>query len=147
MAIRFLSKLEKWKDFSNLAPYPIELEGKVWKSVEHYYQYKKFEKTDPHYAIKIKEAPTPKDAKKLSMQNNNYLPDWELGTVDLLKSAVRVKFETHRQLEDLLLSTGEEELIEANPDDYFWGEGKDESGCNMMGKILMEIRAYLRNKS
>lgn len=146
MVIRFLSKIEQWKDFSNLAPYSIELQGGVWKSTEHYYQYKKFEKTDPEYAQRIKEAPTPKDAKILSLQNNNYLQNWDELKVDLLKEAVRIKFESYPNLERLLLSTGEEELIEANPDDYFWGEGKDGSGKNMMGQILMEVRTYLRTK-
>ena len=147
MAIRFLSTIAEWKDFSNLASYPIELDGETWRSVEHYYQYKKFEKTDPQYALKIKEAPTPKDAKILSVRNNNYPLDWEYGSVDLLRSAVRVKFESYPELEKLLISTGEEELIEAHPRDYFWGEGKDGSGKNMMGRILMELRTDLRNKN
>jgi N-glycosidase YbiA len=146
MAIRFLNKIEEWKDFSNLAPYPIELEGKVWGSVEHYFQFKKYEKTDPQYARKIRNAATPKDAKKLSLQNDKYPPGWEEDSVNLLKVAVRKKFESYPQLKNLLLSTGDEELIEANPDDYFWGEGKDGSGKNMMGQILMEVRLYLRNK-
>lgn len=146
MAIRFLSKIEQWKDFSNLAPYPIELDGEVWKSTEHYYQFRKFERSDPAYAQRIKEAPTPRDAKILSLQNNNYSKDWDSMKVDLLKEAVRRKFESYPKLEELLLSTGEEELIEANQDDCFWGEGKDGSGKNMMGRILMEVRTYLRDK-
>jgi len=147
MAIRFLSKIAEWKDFSNLAPYPIELHGVVWKSTEHYYQFIKFERSDPAYAQRIKEAPTPKDAKILSLQNTNYPSNWDDIKVDVLKEAVRTKFESYPQLEELLLSTGEEELIEANPADYFWGEGKDGSGKNMMGRILMEIRAYLKDKN
>ncbi|MFA5994176.1 MAG: NADAR family protein [Parcubacteria group bacterium] len=146
MAIRFLSKIEKWKDFSNLAPYPIELDGETWRSSEHYYQFKKFEKTDLQYAQRIKNAHTPRDAKILSMENENYSAHWEDIKVDVLRVAVRKKFESYSQLENLLLSTGDEELIEANPDDYFWGEGNDGSGKNMMGQLLMEVRAYLRNK-
>lgn len=93
MAIRFLSKIEQWKDFSNLAFYPIELQGEVWKSVEHYYQFKKFEKSDPAYALRIKEASTPKDAKVLSLKNNNYSDDWDNQKVSILKAAVRKKFD------------------------------------------------------
>ena len=100
MAIRFLGRIPEWKDFSNLASYLIILDGEVWKSAEHYFQFRKFEQSDPEYALRIKEGFTPR----------------------------------------------EEELIEANPDDYFLGEGKDGSGQNMMGKILMEMRAYLRSK-
>lgn len=146
MTIRFLSKIEQWKDFSNLAPYPIEMDGEMWKSSEHYYQFKKFEETDPEYAQKIKDTPTPKDAKKLSMENSNYPANWDSKKVEVLRCAVMKKFESYSQLENLLLSTGDEELIEANQEDYFWGEGKDGSGKNMMGQILMETREYLRKK-
>lgn len=144
MAIRFLSKIEQWKDFSNLAPYPIELEGRTWPSAEHYYQYKKFEKADPEYAQKILEAQTPKEVKVLSMLNDKRSPGWDDEKVAILKTAVIKKFESYKNLRDLLLSTGEEELIEANPDDYFWGEGADGTGKNVMGKMLMEIRDLVR---
>ena len=40
-----------------------------------------------------------------------------------------------------------QELIEANPDDYFWGEGKDGTGKNMMGKLLMKVRTNLKKQS
>lgn len=146
MVIRFLSRIKEWKDFSNLAPYSIDLEGKVWSSVEHYYQYKKFETTDFSYAQKIMDASTPKDAKILSMQNDNYPSNWNDIKIDILKTAVRKKFESYSNLRNLLLSTGDEELIEANPDDYFWGEGKDGSGKNMMGLILMELREDLKQR-
>lgn len=146
MAIRFLSNIEQWKDFSNWAPYPIELEGETWKSSEHYYQFKKFEKTDPQYALRIKNAPTAEEAKILSMENDHYPVYWDNIKVDVLRKAVMIKFQSYPELEDLLLSTGDEELIEANQDDAFWGEGKDGSGKNMMGRILMETREYLRSK-
>jgi N-glycosidase YbiA len=147
MVIRFLSTIEQWKDFSNLAPYPIELDGETWKSSEHYYQFKKFETTDLDYANKIKNAKSPREAKKLSMQNDNFSSYWNDIKVDVLTTAVKKKFESYPVLEDLLLSTGYEELIEANPDDYFWGEGEHKTGKNMMGKILMEVRDYLRAKN
>ena len=144
MPIRFLSTIEQWKDFSNLAPYPIELEGRIWPSTEHYYQFKKFEQADPEYAQKILEAQTPKEVKKLSMQNDRRSPGWEENKVTILKTAIIKKFETYPALRTLLLSTGDEELIEANPDDYFWGEGADGTGQNVMGKMLMEIRNVLK---
>lgn len=140
MTIRFLSNIEQWKDFSNLSPHPIELDGETWESSEHYYQYKKFENSDPSYALKIKNANTPKEVKKLSLENQNFDINWDNKKVDMLRRAVTKKFETYEGLRQLLLSTDTEELIEANPDDYFWGEGKERTGENMMGKILMEIR-------
>ena len=54
MTIRFLSTIKKWKNFSNLSPHKITIDGETWKSVEHYYQYKKFENTDLEFALKLK---------------------------------------------------------------------------------------------
>ena len=147
MAIRFLSTIEKWKDFSNLAPYKINLDGEEWESTEHYYQYKKYEKTDPEFALQIKNTKSPKEVKKLSLTNKNYAPNWDEIKKDVLKKAALQKFTTHKNLETLLLSTNNEELIEANPDDYYWGEGADGTGQNTMGKILMEIRDYIKQNN
>ena len=146
MAIRFFSTIEAWKDFSNFAPYPVELDGEIWKTAEHYYQFKKFEKTDPEYALKIKNAPTALEAKILSMENNRYPAYWNDIKVNVLRVAVMKKFESYSHLQKLLLSTGDEELIEANQEDDFWGEGSDGNGKNMMGRILMETREYFRKK-
>lgn len=56
------------------------------------------------------------------------------------------KFTQHEFLKEALLATGDSELIEGNTwRDYFWGvcNGK---GQNKLGKILMRIRAELRNQ-
>jgi predicted NAD-dependent protein-ADP-ribosyltransferase YbiA (DUF1768 family) len=42
-----------------------------------------------------------------------------------------------------LLSTKNEEIVEDNPNNSFWGNGKDGKGENQMGKILMKIRSEL----
>ena len=38
MTIRFFSKSETHREFSNFAAFPFDLDGKRWPSVEHYYQ-------------------------------------------------------------------------------------------------------------
>jgi ribA/ribD-fused uncharacterized protein len=43
----------------------------------------------------------------------------------------------------MLLSTGNKELAEASPTDYFWGIGKKKNGENRLGKILMNLRKDL----
>lgn len=63
-----------------------------------------------------------------------------------MRRAVLRKFETHRALRDLLLSTGHEEIVENAPGDYYWGCGADGTGKNMLGKILMEVREALRSR-
>ena len=47
----------------------------------------------------------------------------------------------------MLLATGEEELIENAPGDYYWGCGRTGTGLNMLGKILMEVRNALRGEN
>jgi predicted NAD-dependent protein-ADP-ribosyltransferase YbiA (DUF1768 family) len=56
-------------------------------------------------------------------------------------------------LKELLLSTGERELIEASPFDKIWGVGfrpdnaaqnRKSWGLNLLGKALMEVRDLLR---
>lgn len=51
--------------------------------------------------------------------------------------AVRKKFETHSQLHELLLATGDEEIVENAPGDYYWGCGKDSSG-QIVGAALYD---------
>jgi ribA/ribD-fused uncharacterized protein len=59
--------------------------------------------------------------------------------------AVRRKFELHPELRELLLATGEEDIAESAPADYYWGVGRDGTGQNRLGKIIMQIRSELRS--
>lgn len=70
--------------------------------------------------------------------------DWEQVKDDVMRRAVRRKFETDADLRELLLATSDEPLVENAPTDYYWGCGKTGTGRNMLGKMLMEVRAQLR---
>ena len=72
-------------------------------------------------------------------------PDWESVKDDVMRDAVRRKFQLS-PLRAVLLSTGDAELVERTPRDKYWGDGGDGTGKNMLGKILMEVRAELRTK-
>ena len=63
---------------------------------------------------------------------------------DVMRRAVTAKFTQHAALQALLLSTGDAVLVERTPRDHFWGDGGDSSGQNWLGRILMEVRAALR---
>ena len=58
--------------------------------------------------------------------------------------ALAAKFRQHADLRQRLLATGEIELVEANPEDGYWGDGGDGSGANRAGHLLMEVRQELR---
>ena len=114
MTIRFFSKSETHREFSNFAPFPIDLDGKRWPSVEHYYQAQKF--ADPELQQKIRKAEKPAIAKSLADKHKAAIrPDWDEVKEAAMERAVRRKFELYTELRALLLATGEEELAEAAP--------------------------------
>jgi ribA/ribD-fused uncharacterized protein len=57
--------------------------------------------------------------------------------------AVRRKFELHAELKAVLRATGNDELIESAPTDY-WGVGRDGAGQSKLGKLIERIRDELR---
>ena len=145
MAIEFYSTQDEYGEFSNFAAFPFTLDGKQWPTSEHYFQAQKFE--DAEYREKIRLAKSPMVAARLGRSRKIKLrDDWEEIKIDVMRTAVKKKFATHAELTELLLSTGNEELIEAAPGDYFWGCGKDGSGQNWLGRILMEVRHELRKE-
>src|SRR5581483_6466690 len=139
MPIYFYSPRETpYGCFSNFSPHGVDLDGLWWPTVEHFFQAQKFAGT-PH-AEAIRQAATPKAAKLMGRTRAFPLrPDWEAVKDNVMRRAVRRKFELHATIRELLLSTGQEELIENAPADHYWGCGKDGTGRNMLGKILMEV--------
>lgn len=145
MPVYFYSKNDQFGNFSNFSPHGFELDGKYWPTVEHYFQAQKFAGTG--YEEHVRRAPTPQEARTRGRSREHPLrADWEDVKLDLMRRAVLRKFESHGELRDLLLSTGDEELIESSPMDYFWGCGAKGTGQNWLGRILMETRALLRNR-
>ncbi len=141
--IYFYSQTEAFSEFSNFSPHGIEMDGMWWKTVEHYFQAQKF--SDEAYRRKIAKASSPKMAKALGRTRDFPIrPDWDVVRDAVMLAAVRAKFTTHKALTELLLSTGDEELAEAAPGDYYWGVGGDGSGENRLGLILQQVRGELR---
>jgi ribA/ribD-fused uncharacterized protein len=146
MAIYFYSVREKpYGCFSNFSRHGFELDGKCWPTSEHYFQAQKFAGT-PHEED-VRRAKSPKQAATWGRERSRPLrDDWEAVKDDVMRRAVRRKFETHEDIRAVLLGTGDEEIVENAPGDYYWGCGKDGSGKNMLGIILMEVRAELRKR-
>jgi hypothetical protein len=146
MTIRFFSKSESYREFSNFAPFPIEIDGAIWPSVEHYYQAQKF--ADPALQEKIRTAKKPVIAKSLAAKyRQGARADWNEAKDAVMERAVRAKFAQHEALRALLLATGEEPLAEAAPIEYYWGVGEDGTGQNKLGLLLMHLRAELREEA
>lgn len=145
MAIYFYSNREEaYGCFSNFSPHGVHLDGEFWPSTEHYFQAQKFLNENDQRDIRC--APSPKEAANRGRDRSRPLRgDWEAIKDEVMHRAVRAKFESHPELRALLLSTGDEEIVENAPHDYYWGCGKDGSGKNMLGRILMKVREELRS--
>lgn len=144
--INFYSDTDSYGFFSNFAPYPIKIDGKLWPTCEHYFQAQKFP-DDPEYQEEIRKIRSPMSAAHMGRDRSKKLRrDWESVKDDVMRKAVQAKIIQHAELMEALLDTGEAKLVEHTSNDSYWGDGGDGSGRNMLGQILMEVREALRTK-
>lgn len=143
--IRFFRFYETNGFLSNFYPSPIEIDGKVWPTVEHYFQAAKFPDCPAHQE-QIRMARTPENAKGLGGTRLIPIsPGWDERRINVMRRALLAKFTRPQlfELRDALIATDDAVLIEANFHDPYWGSGRDGRGQNMLGKLLMEVRASL----
>lgn len=140
--INFYSTKDEYGCFSNFAAYPIKLQGKIWPTTEHYFQAQKFPNTE--YAEAIRTTTSPMIAARMGRDRKYpFRSDWESVKLDIMRTAVLAKFSQHPELKQILLGTGDAKLVEHTTNDSYWGDGGDGSGKNMLGQILMSVRAEL----
>lgn len=140
--ILFYRQNDPWGEFSNFSTHPFRLKGRVWPTSEHYFQAQKFAGTE--HEETVRNAKTPSMAAKLGRSRSLPLrTDWEIVKEDVMRDALRAKFDQHPKLKALLLSTGDAELIEHTRNDRYWADGGDGTGKNRLGILLMELRAEL----
>jgi ribA/ribD-fused uncharacterized protein len=143
--IRFYSVGDEYGCFSNFARYPVRLGGKVWPTSEHYFQAQKFE--DAGHREAIRRAKSPMIAARMGRDRKKKLRrDWESVKVSVMTQAVRAKFTQHDDIRAVLLGTGDARLVERTGNDDYWGDGGDGSGRNMLGQVLMRVRAELQDR-
>lgn len=133
--------------FSNLYKCVITFEKTEFPTAEHAYQAGKARKK----AVRdwILSAPTPS---LLAMAAHglytwDIVPNWSKLKFQRMREVLRAKYTQHEDLRELLLSTGENRLVEScrtdNPVNRTWGEVNGK-GLNMLGVLLMEIRSEFR---
>lgn len=139
MAIYFYSCEKPYGGFSNFSKHSFELDGKLWQTSEHYFQAQKFINTV--HLDEVHQANTPRKAAQIGRDRSLPLrSDWEEVKEDVMMKALEAKFRTHQDLYNVLVETGQSEIIEDSPIDYYWGVGKDRSGKNRLGVLLMVLR-------
>lgn len=127
--------------FSNFSPHPVKAYGRTWPSTEHLFQALKFKTTDEKYFEQIANCDTPSKAKKLGRSRAHPLrADWEHVKDDVMLYCIQLKVLQNSEVEVALRQTGEMELVEDAPTDYYWGCGKTGTGRNQLGKTYMQVR-------
>jgi ribA/ribD-fused uncharacterized protein len=134
--------------FSNLYRRPFRFEDREYATAEHAYQAGKPSK--PVVREWILSAPSPSLVAMAAhgLYSWDIVPNWSRIKFDRMRAVLRAKFTQHLDLRDLLLSTGNMRLVEVgrtnNAVNRTWGEVNGK-GQNMLGVLLMELRAELRN--
>lgn len=144
MALKFYRLKEPGGYMSNYKKARFFIYNRWWDTCEHAYQAQKC--VEPSQYDAIHQAPKANDARLLG-QKVKMREHWDDIHKDrVMEECVRAKFLQHKDLRAQLIATGDEELIEDSPVDWYWGCGADDTGKNMLGKILMKIRKELQGE-
>ena len=129
----------RWTYLSPFSAHEVLVRGVMYKTAEHAYQ-----------TLRMKDA-----ARENIAASSSPLEAWrraqtakEQGMLDesvdkfaLMEEIFRAKLAQHSDIREVLLETGDAELLKVYDTDYYWGTGADGSGENQMGKLWMKLRA------
>jgi ribA/ribD-fused uncharacterized protein len=79
------------------------------------------------------------DADKAAGVQGGHWHEWSMRKVEVMRRAIRAKFDQNEEMRKRLIETGTAKLVEDSSEDKFWG-GAIEGSMNMLGKLLMELR-------
>jgi len=138
----------QYRWLSNFALSPVLLDGQTYPTVEHAYQASKTV-IEEERALII-QAPSPGRAKKMGRPKDkggiltlrkDWCEDFQLKT---MRELLQQKF-SMSPWRELLLETGDAELIEGNTwGDFYWGKVNG-VGKNQLGFLIMQIRKKIRD--
>eukprot|EP01012_Entosiphon_sulcatum_P033897 TRINITY_DN4292_c0_g1_i1.p2 TRINITY_DN4292_c0_g1~~TRINITY_DN4292_c0_g1_i1.p2 ORF type:complete len:348 (-),score=39.81 TRINITY_DN4292_c0_g1_i1:98-1141(-) len=143
--IHFYDKGKTYYEFTNFFAAPIvDTMGHIWPTSEHFFQAQKFWNTDRRLSELVRLMPSSRKAFDVAREYQSFVdPAWATLRDDSMKEALRLKFTQHNHLFELLKSTEGHYLIEHTENDTYWADGKDGTGRNRLGELLMELRELL----
>lgn len=127
----------KFYQLSNIYPSPITVDGVVFKTAQHYYQWKRF--NDPITKNRILKAETANLAKQIASDNEHLAIS--IDDYQVMKDGVTEKFTQNPWLVGILKSTGDGYIIYHTIEDDIWGNNGDNTGMNLLGLILTDLRS------
>ncbi|KAI5818586.1 hypothetical protein BZA77DRAFT_305995 [Pyronema omphalodes] len=129
----------------------------TYTSTEQYMMHRKALLFAPESPIcdQILSSHDPATIKKLGRQIPGFSEDiWEREREGIVEMGNFLKFSQVEGLRELLVGTGEREIVEASARDRIWGIGftvshnveekREQWGLNLLGKCLMRVRERLR---
>jgi len=144
-------------EFSQWYPSTFEIDGTTYNCAEQYMMEQKalfFD--DVLSADMIMASTSPREQKAFGRKVQNFDADkWMEVCYDVVVKANIAKFSQNPKLLEVLLNTGDIEIVEASPYDKIWGIGLGENdpraqdksqwdGLNLLGKAVMETREKLK---
>lgn len=137
----------------NMSPYPVEYDGKTWRTTEALFQALRFSDESIREIIRNEKSPmgAKLKAKSLMKLDPSKVCVTPLSEKDLdnMMMCLKLKLDQHPQLVKDLLKTGESEIYEdvtsrgKRGSNLFWGalkENGDWVGNNHLGKMWEELR-------
>lgn len=129
--------------FSNWSAHAVVYKGISYPTAEHAYHSQRF--TDSEIIQKILTAKSPYEAKRITQEYiDQQKSDWDDVKISIMGEIITEKILQHEDVKKTLLQTGDAELIENSPVDYFWGIGENGTGQNELGKIWMNLRELFK---
>lgn len=126
---------------SNFYPCPVIFRGFTYRSAEHAYQAAKAQ-TERDRAY-VADAPTAAKAKARGREIGTP-ENWNAVKLAIMREIVYAKFCQNAVLAVQLIETADAEIVEGNNwKDTYWGVCNG-VGENLLGKILMELRADIK---
>ena len=168
MTIGFFRETEEYGFLSNFyySPFTVSymnedgVKSYEFKTAEHaVHFFKAMLFNDMETANKIMMTDYPKVAKSLGRDVKNFDQNkWDLNKRAIYFDVIKAKFtdERNKDIKQKLIDTGDSILVECSPYDRIWGIGYtkessefickefDKWGQNLLGKILMKVRARIR---
>ncbi len=150
--VTFCKTKETFGGLSNMAGgYPIQMGNLKVRTNEHLYQALRFP-DHPDVQQDLLAIPSPLFAKKFGRKHiEKTRADWEDIKVDVLEWTITLKLLNNRErFTELLLSTGDKEIVEFSKDNDYWGAVPYNvvflRGCNANGRLLWMHRRKIESK-
>ena len=131
----------RWTYLSPFSAHEVVVRGVVYKTAEHAYQTLRMKDGARE---NIASATSPLEAwRRAQAAKEQELLDESVDKLSLMEEIFRAKLQQHTDVREILLETGNAELLKVYDTDYYWGTGADGSGENQMGKLWMKLRSEL----